>query len=299
MTAMRMHPDELDLDDEVVRRLLRAQQPQWADLPIERVDSSGADNAMFRLGDTMVVRLPRVERAVPRLQTELAWLPMIAPRLPISTPQIFASGEPSDAYPWTWAVLSWIDGENAFDAAIPDLPQAVRDVAAVMRALWRIDVGNGPRARTGRRGTSLVTTEAQTRRAIEQSHDLVDTGAVTAAWESALCTPEWDRAPVWFHGDIARGNLLVRDGRIAALIDFGSIAVGDPACDLVIAWDLFDASTRPMLRAALDVDDATWERGRGWALCTALWALPYYLHTNPPMVRQARSKIAQVLADMA
>ncbi|HTN80410.1 MAG TPA: aminoglycoside phosphotransferase family protein [Acidimicrobiales bacterium] len=298
MTHMRMHPDELDLDDEVVRRLLREQHPQWADLPIERVVSSGTDNAMFRLGDSMVARLPRVERAVPRLETELAWLPALAPHLPIATPQPLATGTPNDVFPWTWAVLSWIDGVNAFDAAIPDLSQAVHDVAAVMRALWQIDPSDGPRAREGRRGTPLATTEAQTRRAIEQSQGLVDTRMVLSAWEEALRAPEWNRDPVWFHGDIARGNLLVRDGRIAALIDFGSIAVGDPACDLVIAWDLFDAETRPVLRAALDVDDATWDRGRGWALCTAMWALPYYLHTNPPMVRQARSKIAQVLADM-
>jgi len=235
MTHVRMHPDELDLDDDLVRRLLCAQQPQWADLRIERIVSSGTDNAMFRLGDTMVVRLPRVERAVPRLERELAWLPVLAPQL----------------------------------------------------------------AEAGRRGTPLATTEAQTRRSIERAVGLVDTRAVTDAWEAALRVPEWDRAPVWFHGDIARGNLLVRDGRISALIDFGSIGVGDPACDLVVAWDLFDARTRAILRAALDVDDATWDRGRGWGLCTAMWALPYYLHTNPPMVAQARRKIAEVLTDMA
>ena len=299
MTHVRMHPDELDLDDDLVRRLLCAQQPQWADLRIERIVSSGTDNAMFRLGDTMVVRLPRVERAVPRLERELAWLPVLAPQLPVAAPRVVAIGGPSDAYPWTWAVLSWIDGANGFDAQVDDLEQAARDVAGVIRALWRIDTTRGPLAEAGRRGTPLATTEVQTRRSIERAVGLVDTRAVTDAWEAALRVPEWDRAPVWFHGDIARGNLLVRDGRISALIDFGSIGVGDPACDLVVAWDLFDARTRAILRAALDVDDATWDRGRGWGLCTAMWALPYYLHTNPPMVAQARRKIAEVLTDMA
>jgi aminoglycoside phosphotransferase (APT) family kinase protein len=297
MSHVRMHPDELDLDDELVRRLLREQQPQWADLPIERVVSSGTDNAMFRLGASMVVRLPRVERAAPRLETELRWLPTLGAALPVETPTPVAVGRPSDAFPWTWAVLSWLDGDNAFDAAVDDLALAALDVAGITHALRGIDTTGGPAARDGRRGTPLRTTEAQTRQSIEQAKGLVDTAAVTDAWEAALRVPEWDRRPVWFHGDIARGNLLVRGGRIHALIDFGSIAVGDPACDLVIAWDLFDARTRPTLRAALGVDDATWDRGRGWALCTAMWALPYYLHTNPAMVTQARSKIAQVLED--
>ena len=178
-----------------------------------------------------------------------------------------------------------------------DLAEAVRDIAALMTALQHIDTRGAPIATPGRRGQPLSTTEHQTRRALKDARNFVDVDAVSAAWEVALTAPEWDREPVWFHGDIARGNLLVRRGRIHALIDFGSIGVGDPACDLVIAWDLFDGATRPLLRAALDVDDATWDRGRGWALCTALWALPYYLRTNPPMVAQARYKLAEVLAD--
>ena len=297
MTHVRMHEDELDLPESLVRQLLRDQQPQWADLPLHRVVSSGTDNAMFRLGESMVVRLPRVERAVPRLETELTWLPVLAARLPLTAPEPVAIGKPSDIYAWTWAILSWIDGENAFDASIDDPRQAAHDVADVVHALWRVDTRGAPSAKPGRRGTPLVTTEAQTRRSIEQCEGLVDVGAVTAAWEAALRAPEWKRDPVWFHGDIARGNLLIRNGRINALIDFGSIAVGDPACDLVIAWDMFDRETRPVLRSALDVDDATWDRGRGWALCTAVWTLPYYLHTNPPMVRQARHKIAEVLSE--
>jgi aminoglycoside phosphotransferase (APT) family kinase protein len=293
-----MHTDELDLDDALVRRLLRAQQPQWADLDIERVVSSGTDNAMFRLGEAMVVRMPRVERAVPRLEQELAWLPVLAPQLPVAAPTALATGKPGEDYPWTWSVYSWVDGDNAFDADIEDLSEAALRVAQVVHALWRIDTVHGPRAEPGRRGTPLATTEAQTRRAIGEAEGLVDVPAVTEAWEAALRVPEWDREPVWFHGDIARGNVLVGSGRISALIDFGSIGVGDPACDLVIAWDLFEGTSRGAFRDTLDVDDATWDRGRGWALCTALWALPYYLHTNPVMVAQARHKIAAVLADM-
>ena len=297
MTHVRMHDDEIDLDATLVQRLLRAQMPEWGDLPIARVASSGTDNAMFRLGDDMVVRMPRVERAVPRLDNEQRWLPALAPHLPLATPRVLAKGEPGQGYPWIWSVQSWIDGDNAFDAEVRDLAEAARDIAALMTALQHIDTGGAPLATPGRRGQPLSTTERQTRRAIGEARELVDVAAVTDAWEGALRAPEWDRDPVWFHGDLARGNLLVSEGRIHAVIDFGSIGVGDPACDLVIAWDLFDRATRPALRAALDVDDATWDRGRGWALCTALWALPYYLHTNPPMVAQARYKLAEVLAE--
>jgi aminoglycoside phosphotransferase (APT) family kinase protein len=210
---------------------------------------------------------------------------------------VIAKGKPGQGYPWIWSVHSWIDGDNAFDAEVHDLAEAARDIAALMAALQLIDTRGGPLATPGRRGQPLSATERQTRRAIDEARDLVDVAAVTDAWEAASRALEWDREPVWFHGDIARGNLLVRGGRIHAVIDFGSIGVGDPACDLVIAWDLFDRTTRPAFRAALDVDDATWDRGRGWALCTALWALPYYLHTNPPMVAQARYKLAEVLAE--
>ena len=297
MTHVRMHDDELDLDTALVERLVRAQMPRWAGLPITRVASSGTDNAMFRLGDAMVVRMPRVERAVPRLENEHKWMSVLAPHLPLATPTLLARGEPGSGYPWIWSVHSWIEGHNAFDAEVHDLTQAARDIAALVTALQHIDTRGAPLAEPGRRGQPLSATERQTRRAIEEARALVDVEGVTAAWEAALRAPEWDREPVWFHGDIARGNLLVRGGRIHALIDFGSIGVGDPACDLVVAWDLFDSATRPALRAALDVDDATWDRGRGWALCTALWALPYYLRTNPPMVTQARYKLAEVLAD--
>ncbi len=299
MTHTRMHDDELDIDIPLVRRLIRAQHPQWGDLAIERLVSSGTDNAMFRLGDDMVVRMPRIERAVAALANENRWLPVLAPQLPLAVPTPLASGSADESYPWEWSVYSWLEGANAFDGRIDDLGQAARDLAEFIRALQAIDTTDTPPPGRGRRGVPLAAVDQQTRRAIEAAGELVDTEAVTAAWDAALREATWRRDPVWVHGDIARGNLLVRGGRTRAVIDFGCSGVGDPACDLIVAWDLFDEDSRAVFREAVGLDDATWARGRGWALCTALWALPYYLHTNPVMVAQARHKIAEVLADTA
>lgn len=298
MTHARMHDDELDIPESLVRGLLRAQLPRWADLPLERVVSSGTDNAMFRLGESMVVRMPRVERAVAGLTNEERWLPVLAPHLPLAVPTPLASGTPGDGYPWCWSIYSWLEGVNAFEGRIDDIGEAARELAGFIRALEAVDTKDAQPPGRGRRGSPLAVLDQQTRQAIEAAEGLVDREAVTAAWEAALGQPTWNREPVWVHGDIARGNLLVRDGRIRAVIDFGCSGVGDPACDLLVAWDLFDAHSRAVFREQMKVDAATWARGRGWALCTALWALPYYLHTNPVMVAQARHKLAEVLADM-
>ncbi len=294
---MRMHDDEIDIDEPLVRRLLRAQLPQWSHLSIERLVSSGTDNAMFRLGDDMVVRMPRIERAVGALTLERRWLPVLAPHLPLAAPTPLAAGRSGDGYPWPWSVYSWLEGDNAFDGRIEDLKQAARDLAEFIHALESVDITDAPPPGRGRRGAPLAVLDQQTRRAIEAATELVDTDAVTAAWDAALHKEPWDRDLVWVHGDLARGNLVVRDGRIRAVIDFGCSGVGDPACDLLVAWDLLDKESRAVFRDEMEVDDATWGRGRGWALCTALWALPYYLHTNPVMVDQARRKLAEVLAE--
>jgi aminoglycoside phosphotransferase (APT) family kinase protein len=291
----KMHADEFEIDTALVRQLLRAQQPQWADLPLARVRSSGTDNAIFRLGRDMAVRIPRIHWAVDAIEKERRWLPVLAPDLPLAVSVPLAEGEPGEGYPWPWSVYSWLDGDDAFDCPPSDLSQAAKDVAGFVFALRAIDPTGGPTPRPGNRGTSLLSLDEPMREVITAAADLIDARAVTATWRRALRAPEWDRPPVWFHGDIASGNLLVQGGRIRAVIDFGVLGVGDPACDLIVAWEMFDADSRQTLRAELDVDDASWGRGRGWALSTAMFALPYYLHTNPVMVAQARRKIAAVL----
>ncbi len=293
-----MHADEVYTDAALVRALLAAQFPQWATLPIAAVPSSGTDNALYRLGDDRVVRLPRIHWAVGQVAKEQQWLPRLAPHVPLAIPEPLALGEPGLGYPWQWSVYRWLDGDAITPSHPVDLARAVDDLANFVTALQRIDATDGPPpgAHNSHRGEPLAARDAGTRQAIAALAGLIDRTATIAAWENALLAPPWDRAPVWIHGDLAATNLLVKNDRLSAVIDFGCLGVGDPAVDLMIAWE-FLAPVRERFRAALAVDDATWARGRGWALTTALVALPYYMDTNPVLVASARRRLDAVLAD--
>jgi len=295
----KMHADEVDIDISLVGRLLAAQFPQWADRSIEPVQSAGTDNAIYRVGSDMAVRLPRIDWAIGQMDKEHLWLPRLAPHLPLAIPVPLALGTPGEGYPWHWSVYRWLEGENATIECIAEEGQAARDLAQFIAALQRIDpVGwPPPGPPNASRGVPLSTRDAPTRAAIASLDGMLDTGAVTAAWNAALQAPAWHGPPVWTHGDLLPGNLLVQRGRISAVIDFGCLGVGDPACDLIVAWNLLSAQTRDIFRSALQVDDATWARGRGWALSIGLIALPYYLNSNPVFAATARHMIAEVLAD--
>lgn len=292
-----MHADELATDVSLVRRLLAAQLPQWADLAIKPVRSAGTDNAIYRLGDDMAVRLPRIHWAIGQVATEWRWLPRLAPLLPLAIHTPLATGEPGEGYPWQWGVYRWLDGENATVERLADLRQAAHDLAGFISALWRIDTTDGPRPGPGNfyRGVPLAQRDSGTRAAITTLRGTRDTDAATAAWEAALRAPVWDGPPVWLHGDLQSGNILAADGRVSAVIDFGCLGVGDPACDLQVAWNLFDAESRRVFRSVLSVDDATWARGRGWALSCGLGALAHYHTTNPVLAGIGRYAIEQVL----
>ncbi len=293
----KMHHDEIDHSVELVRQLLVAQHPQWADLPITAVDSTGTDNALYRLGDHLVARLPLRPSSTKPIDKEHRWLPVLAPLLPLAIPVPLARCAPTEIYPWTWSVYPWFDGVDATTAPL-DLERAAVDLAAFMRVLHSLDPTGGPvpsRANFGR-GVPLADRDRMTREAIAACAGLVDTAAVSALWEEALHAPVWDRAPAWVNGDIASGNLLVQEERLTAVIDWGGLGVGDPAVDLIVAWELFDGPSRDRFRHELDVDDAMWARGRGWALSTAVMALPYYQDTNPYMARQAAEKLTVLLA---
>jgi aminoglycoside phosphotransferase (APT) family kinase protein len=304
-----MHADEVDTDAALVRRLLLGQFPQWADLPIEAVPSAGTDHALYRLGDEMSVRLPRIHWAVGQASKEARWLPKLAPRLPLAIPAPIAQGQPAEGYPWDWSVYRWLPGENAIRARIDDLTQVATDLAAFIGALRQIDTQGGrptgapsDAAPLSSRGNPLAERDAETRAAIadlDSIGHLIDARAVIEAWEASLRAPVHDGPLVWIHGDLMPGNLLIEQGRLSAVIDFGCLGLGDPACDLMIAWTLFAGASRAAFRAALGVDDASWLRGRGWALSVALIALPYYLHTYPVIVEASRHAIAEVLADHA
>jgi aminoglycoside phosphotransferase (APT) family kinase protein len=288
-----MHADEFDTDVGLVRRLLAAQFPQWADLPISPVDSAGTVNALYRLGRDMVVRLPRVAEWAD-VEREFRWLPKLAPCLPLAVPLPLAKGSPGESYPFQWSVYRWLPGQTWAVDRVGDLHAAAADLARFVAALRRFDPGGAP---PSGRGGALETRDAETRRAIAALHGVIDTDATTEAWEESLQAPVWDAPAVWTHGDLLPSNLLVEHGRLTAVIDFGVAGVGDPACDLIPAWSLFPADARDVFRAALRPDDATWVRGRGWALSVALIALPYYRDTNPVFVDLALHMIDQVLAD--
>jgi len=292
--AMRMHTDEINSAPELVRALITEQFPQWADLPIERVDSSGTDNAMFRLGDELAVRLPRRPFVAAALRKELHWPAVLAPQLPVEVPAPVAVGEPAADFPFPWAVLRWIDGGNPVVGALVEPEALALDLAEFVQALRKIDPTGGP---AQHRGVPLGSPgrDVPTREAISQLHDDIDADAALVLWERAIALPE-PPGVFWSHGDLSPGNVLVRNGRLSAVIDFGGVGIGDPTVDLVVAWNLLPAGARDVFRAALDVDDETWERGRAWAMSIALIQLPYYRDTNPGLSANSRHVLSEVLA---
>jgi aminoglycoside phosphotransferase (APT) family kinase protein len=291
---MRMHADEIDIDVGLVRRLVAAQFGQWAELPIEPVSSSGTVNALYRLGDDMLVRLPRLPRYAGGVEHEHEWLPRLAPLLPVAIPVLLGKGAPAEGYPWPWSIFRWLEGENPNPERIAAPGLLAEDLAEFVAALQRIDPTGAP---PGFRGGPLSTRDSELRSWLPALHGTVETDAALDLWEAALREPEWTGLPVWGHSDLLAQNLLTSRGRLSGVLDFAGSGVGDPACDLMVAWSVLPAGTRDAFRAALDVDDATWARGRGWALSWALIALPYYRETNPVMAANARHVIGEVLAD--
>ena len=288
-----MHDGELDLDAELVGNLVATQFPRLADRPIRRVRSTGTVNAIFRIGDDLCARLPRMESWAEDLRRELRWLPYLGPRLSLPVPVPVELGRPDHSYPFFWAIYEWIDGRPYADDLVEDEHRAAADLARFVTELRRIDTTGAPAA--GRR--PLRELDAVTREMIGSAHDVIDSEAAAAAWDRALEAPPWTGTPVWIHTDLLRPNVLVRDGRISAVIDFGGAGVGDPAADLIAAWSVFGPTGRSSFRAALDVDDGSWNRARGFALHQAALIIPYYRETNPGFVASARRTVEEILAD--
>ena len=301
MTVRNIHADQLETDEFLVRRLLADQFPHWADLPVTPVPSSGTENAIYRLGEEMVVRLPYRSERDEQIEKLDHWLPRLAPRLPLSIPEPLARGAPTEEFPAAWAIVRWLEGEEAKLERLADPIEAAGTLAAFVRALIEIDATGGPAPGTHNflRGVPLAARDDMTCRSIRASEGLVDTQAVMRAWKHDLAAPVRDGAPTWLHGDLAPDNLLVADGRLAAVIDWGGLGVGDPATELLPAWNLFRGPSREAYREALGFDDATWARGRGLALSTSIVALPYYDDTLPVRANRARAVIREVLADLA
>ena len=291
----RMHDDEVFIDDALVRRLLQTQLPHLASLPLTRIEAWGTDHAIFRLGDDLSVRLPKIGWAATQGERENHWLPRLAPHLPVDVPVPLAVGEPADGYPFRWYVSPWLDGENPrLDA---DLRSLAVDLAAFVLALERVDTAGAPGPRVGQRGGDLGGADERTRKRAEELRDQTDVDGLLAVWDAGRHAPPFAGTPVWVHGDLMDGNMLVRDGRLSGVIDWGGLIAGDPAVELMVAWNFFDAGTRDAYREALGfVDDAMWLRGRAWAVSHAIAALPYYRDTNPDIVARARRAVGAVLS---
>ncbi len=287
-----------DLNAALVKGLIAQQFPHWAHLPVRPVSPGGWDNRTFLLGETMSVRLPSAQRYAAQPPKEQRWLPILAPLLPLPIPVPLAMGAPACGYPWAWSVYPWLDGETAATALIADLERFAVTIAQFLVALQQVDATDGPAAGAHNffRGGPLSVYDEETRRALVALERVIDTRAALAVWETALSAP-WRGAPVWAHGDVSAGNLLVRDGRLSAVIDFGSSGVGDPACDLVLAWTFLSGESRAAFVEALPLDEATWARGRGWALWKALITLVEQVGIRSDEAARTRSLIEEILAN--
>ncbi|MGW5733823.1 MULTISPECIES: aminoglycoside phosphotransferase family protein [Streptomyces] len=292
------HDGRAGIDAALVRRLVAAQFPRWSHLPVRPVEVDGWDNRTYRLGDALTARLPTAAGYVPAVAKENAWLPRLAPSLPVAVPSVMGEGVPGEGYPYPWSVRGWLDGETAAPGRIDDLTGFAEAVAAFILALQRCDTAGGPLAgeHSWYRGASPAYYDEETRRCLAALAGRVDTDRAAAVWEAAL-DARWHGTPVWFHGDIAPGNLLVADGKLTAVIDFGTSGVGDPACDLVIAWGMFSGESRTAFRRAVGHDEGTWARARGWLLWKCLLTLTEHIDTDPGRAAVERRLIAEVLTD--
>ncbi len=297
-------PTRLSIDAAQVRELIDTQFPKWAALPIQPVANGGWDNWTFHLGTELSVRLPSASAYALAVEKEHRWLPVLAPQLPVAIPVPLAKGAPDAAYPHPWSVYRWLPGTPVSHADVPDLTAIAAALADFLVALQLVDPSDGPGPGTHNwyRGGSLATWDADTQRALAALEGHIDTAAAGEIWRRAVGSC-WDRPPVWFHGDVAPGNLLVMDGALVGVIDFGTCGVGDPACDLAIAWALFSGESRQVfvdrMSHASSIDPSVWARGRGWALWKALVGYAGALSDDDPSVADAKDLLDRVMADGA
>jgi aminoglycoside phosphotransferase (APT) family kinase protein len=306
--TLHLHNDELHIDEDVVRRMVADQLPEYASAPVRRLSTSGSSNSLFRLGDDLLVRLPRQPGGASSILKEARWLPQLQNSLPVAVPEVVAVGEPGNGYPEHWSVVRWVHGEHP-TAAGPGTgfrDRLARDLAGVVRALRELEVP--PKARQDAalrwyRAGSLTAIDSDIRAYAEQCRAIpdldLDIDAALLVWDEAMAVAAGTSDPGthWLHGDLLAENLLVRNGRLAAVLDFGGLAVGDPTVDLVTAWELLDSDARALFRTEIGVDDRTWILGRAWALAIAVMTFPYYWRTMPDRCTGRLALAQQVLLD--
>ncbi|HAU1477759.1 TPA: aminoglycoside phosphotransferase family protein [Legionella pneumophila] len=276
------------IDEKLVCRLITSQFPHYSNLPVKPVAVGGWDNRTFHLGKDMLVRLPSAEQYELQVEKEQQWLPQLASLLPVPIPTPLAKGMPGEGYPWKWSIYRWLEGETIISANLSNLNEIAKDLATFLTAFHQIDSSGGPKPgmHSFYRGGDLKIYDPETRQAIDYLKGKIDTDHATEIWETALNT-SWQGTPVWVHGDISAGNLLVKNGKLCAVIDFGQLSVGDPACDLAITWTLFAGDSRKIFREMLALDKGTWFRGQAWALWKALIVAAGIVNTNAMEVQKS------------
>lgn len=285
----------VNINSDLVKQLILSQFPQWKDLPVKPVALSGWDNRTYHLGDDMLVRLPSAESYAAQVDKEQAWLPKLASKLPLQIPKPLALGQPEFGYPFNWSVYEWIGGKTLAEVAV-DKQTLAKELADFLTHLYQIPAMEGPAPGTHNfyRGGSLAVYDVETRQALQILEKSIDAKTALSIWEIAL-TARWQNAPVWVHGDISPGNLIVRDEHLHAVIDFGLLSVGDPACDLVMAWNYFESKGRQVFKEAMALDNNTWRRARGWALWKALIIASGMSKTNAVEAGRSHQIIEDIL----
>jgi len=298
MPGMERTPAMLKLDAALVRRLLRSQFPRWADRPIRPVRPMGWDNRSFRLGDDMVVRLPSASFYAPQVEKEHRWLPILGPQLPLPIPRPVAMGQPLHGYPWRWSIYEWLPGKTLTMRQVSGSGRLARSLGLFLDALQRIDPAGGPPPGPDNfhRGGSLQVYDGEARQAISLLEAEIDAKAATRLWDAALAG-QHEGPPMWVHGDVSAGNLLVESGALAGVIDFGCAAIGDPACDLALAWSSMGRRARHAFRSTLNLNDSAWVRGRGWALWKALILRAGLVPAPAAAQKQSRAALERILSD--
>lgn len=294
----KMHDNEQKIDLELVSSLLKAQCSKWANLDLKPIPSSGTDHALFRLGEKYVVRMPRIEWSPGSVENginkEYLWVPQLAQYLKTSISEPIFKGSANEHYPWPWSITKWNEGHNPNFEKENEYEKLAIDLACFLNELHHINLSEpGP---LSRRGAPLKNQDNETKQALKALENDMNTKPIASLWEKLSNTPSWSHKPVWIHGDLLPGNILIENNRLSAVIDFADVGMGDPACDLIVAWSLLNAHSRAIFRAHLtNIDEHTWERGQGWALSIALIILPYYKNTNPVLTAVAKRIIDQLL----
>lgn len=288
----------ITINADLVKKLIKEQFPQWSNLDIKPVKNGGNDNRTFHLGEELSVRLPSEEAYSYQVEKEQKWLPILAEKLSFTIPTPIAKGVANEDYPWSWSIYKWLEGETLSYKKIDGLSQFAKDLGTFLNEFQAIDASEGPLAGQHNfyRGGSLLIYDKESRNSIENNKNSFDLHILNEIWDLALDS-KWVSNPVWVHGDIAPGNILVKDGKLSAVIDFGILGVGDPSCDAAIAWTFFDETSRGEFKKVLNIDGGTWNRARGWALWKALITYDAYKDTVKIMADEAYRTILTIIDD--